>query len=48
MNKQMIQIGYNVKKMPLGRLHNDTIKKGYNILQKLMDELKGKNKIENI
>lgn len=43
MNKQMVEIGYNVSKMPLGKLSKDNIKHGYSILQKLMDELKGKN-----
>jgi poly [ADP-ribose] polymerase len=33
MNKQMTQIGYNVKKMPLGKLSKDNIKRGYNILK---------------
>lgn len=42
MNKQMIQIGYNTKKMPLGKLAKKSIEKGYEILKKLMDEIKGK------
>lgn len=33
MNKQMVQIGYNVDKMPLGKLSKDNIKKGYGILK---------------
>lgn len=37
MNRQMKQIGYNVNKMPLGKLSKDNIKKGYNILKKLYD-----------
>lgn len=37
MNRQMIEIGYNVNKMPLGKLSKDNIRLGFNILQKLMD-----------
>lgn len=44
MNKQMLEIGYNVSKMPLGKLSKENIKLGFSILQKLMEELKGKNK----
>lgn len=44
MNKQMKQIGYNVNKMPLGKLSKDNIKKGYNILEQLYDELSHKNR----
>lgn len=43
MNKQMIQIGYNTKKMPLGKLSKKSIEKGYEILNKLIAEIKGKN-----
>lgn len=43
MNKQMIQIGYNTKKMPLGKLSKKSIEKGYEILKKLLDEIKGKH-----
>jgi poly [ADP-ribose] polymerase len=42
MSKQMVEIGYNVSKMPLGKLSKENIKLGYGILHKLMDELKGK------
>lgn len=35
MNKQMIQIGYDPKKMPLGKLSKNSIMIGYNILRKL-------------
>ena len=37
MNDQMKKIGYNVNKMPLGKLSKDNIKKGYNILKELHD-----------
>lgn len=40
MNKQMVQIGYNVDKMPLGKLSKDNIKRGYGILKELYDEIK--------
>ncbi len=40
MNKQMVQIGYNVDKMPLGKLSKDNIKKGYGILKELYEEIK--------
>ena len=39
MNNQMKQIGYNVNKMPLGKLSKENIKKGYHILKKLHEEL---------
>jgi poly [ADP-ribose] polymerase len=33
MNKFMVQIGYDVNKMPLGKLSKENIKKGYGILK---------------
>lgn len=42
MKQQMIQIGYNAKKMPLGKLSKEHILKGYKILQQLLQVLKGK------
>lgn len=33
----MLEIGYNVSKMPLGKLSKENIKLGFSILQKLMD-----------
>lgn len=44
MNRQMKQIGYNVNKMPLGKLSTDNIKKGYNILKQLEDEIEHKKR----
>lgn len=44
MNRQMKQIGYNVNKMPLGKLSTDNIKKGYNILKQLEDEIEHKRR----
>lgn len=45
MNNQMKKIGYNVKKMPLGKLSKENIKKGYDLLKQLYAELEkgGKN-----
>lgn len=37
MNRQMKEIGYNVDKMPLGKLSKDNIKKGFGILNDLLD-----------
>jgi poly [ADP-ribose] polymerase len=37
MKKQMMQIGYNAKKMPLGQLTQNHIQKGFTILKKLLD-----------
>ena len=48
MNNQMKQIGYNVNKMPLGKLSKDNIKRGYHILKKLYEELEGKKISKNI
>jgi poly [ADP-ribose] polymerase len=36
MNRQMVEIGYNVSKMPLGKLSKENIMRGYKILQELM------------
>ena len=35
MNNHMKEIGYNVNKMPLGKLSKNNIKKGYKVLQEL-------------
>lgn len=51
MAKQMKEIGYDAKKMPLGKLAKTSILKGYEILQSLSEEIKkaeSKNKQENI
>eukprot|EP00831_Metopus_contortus_P079642 TRINITY_DN796_c0_g1_i8.p1 TRINITY_DN796_c0_g1~~TRINITY_DN796_c0_g1_i8.p1 ORF type:complete len:339 (+),score=47.67 TRINITY_DN796_c0_g1_i8:140-1156(+) len=44
MQKQMADIGYDAKKMPLGKLSKTTITKGYEILRKISDVLEGKAK----
>lgn len=41
MNNQMKEIGYDAKKMPLGKLAKSSILKGYEALKNLMDEVKG-------
>jgi poly [ADP-ribose] polymerase 2/3/4 len=44
MKEQMIEIGYDAGKMPLGKLSKDTIKRGYGVLKKLSDVITGKKK----
>ncbi|CAD8171360.1 unnamed protein product [Paramecium pentaurelia] len=39
MDKQMMEIGYDSSKMPLGKLGNETIKKGYCILKKIAEAI---------
>ena len=39
MNNQMRKIGYNVNKMPLGKLSKDSIMKGYKVLKEIEQEL---------
>ena len=46
MNNQMKEIGYDAKKMPLGKLAKSSIMKGYEALKGLMDEVKGKKRRE--
>lgn len=38
----MTEIGFNVSRMPLGRLSKDNILKGYKLLEDLLNEIKGK------
>ena len=40
----MVEIGYDARKMPLGKLSKETIKEGYNALQKIADVLNKKKK----
>ena len=42
MKQQMIEIGYDAKKMPLGKLSKDTIKRGYEVLTQISDVLDNK------
>lgn len=46
MNNQMKEIGYDAKKMPLGKLSKSSIEKGYEALNKLMEEVKGKRRLQ--
>lgn len=40
----MKQIGYDAKKMPLGKLSKSAIEKGYIALNSLLEELKNKSR----
>ena len=40
MNNTMKQIGYDAKKMPLGKLGDSTIKQAYSVLNELMKAIK--------
>ena len=42
----MKEIGYDAKKMPLGKLSKSSIEKGYEALNKLMEEVKGKKRLQ--
>ena len=44
MTQQMVEIGYDARKMPLGKLSKATIKQGYQALQKIADVLNKKTK----
>ena len=48
MKQQMVQIGYNPNKMPLGKLSKDSIKKGFKILEELMLEIKGNRNTKKV
>ncbi|CAD8213999.1 unnamed protein product [Paramecium octaurelia] len=39
MDKQMMEIGYDSSRMPLGKLGNQTIKKGYSLLKKIAEAI---------
>lgn len=41
MNQQMKEIGYDAKKMPLGKLSKSNIERGYKILADIVEALKG-------
>ena len=43
MNNQMKEIGYDAKKMPLGKLSKNNIEKGYKILSEIAECLKKSN-----
>lgn len=46
MNNTMKEIGYDAKKMPLGKLGESTIKEAYGVLSKLSDAVKKKDRAE--
>lgn len=41
MDTTMKEIGYDAKKMPLGKLGDGTIKQAYSILNKISKQIKG-------
>lgn len=43
MNNTMKEIGYDAKRMPLGKLGDTTIKEAYGVLSKLSDAVKRKS-----
>lgn len=44
MNNTMKEIGYDAKKMPLGRLGDSTIKEAYGVLNQLSQAIKNKDR----
>lgn len=50
MNQQMMEIGYNANKLPLGKLSKSTILKGYDVLKRLADVIdkSDKNALEQL
>lgn len=44
MNNTMKEIGYDAKKMPLGRLGDSTIKEAYGVLNQLSEAIKKKDR----
>ena len=48
MNQQMKEIGYDAKKMPLGKLAKSSIVKGYEALNSLMKEIKAGSKSKQL
>lgn len=47
-NNQMKEIGYDAKKMPLGKLAKASIMRGYEALKGLMEEIKNKKRSDVI
>jgi len=39
MSEEMVEIGYDARKMPLGKLTKDTVRKGYQFLKSIAEEL---------
>ncbi|KAJ0024121.1 hypothetical protein Pint_09099 [Pistacia integerrima] len=46
MKQQMMEIGYNANKLPLGRLSKSTIAKGYDVLNRIADVIHQPNRSE--
>ena len=46
--KSVVKVGYNVKKMPLGKLSDDNMKKGYDLLKQMYKELDKKKPVKSI
>ncbi|CAI2359541.1 unnamed protein product [Moneuplotes crassus] len=46
--KSVVKVGFNVKKLPLGKLSKATITKGYKVLQKIDQEMKGVGSLTNL
>lgn len=44
MKRQMIEVGYDAKKMPLGKISKGMLKEGYSILKSIGEELEKPNK----
>lgn len=44
MEKSVVEVGYDAKKLPLGKLSKDTIKSGYSVLKELEQVIMGKKK----
>lgn len=47
MNKQMTEIGYDSKKLPLGKLSESILKEGYSVLKDIEEELNKKKVDKN-
>lgn len=48
MKKQMVEIGYDASKMPLGKISSAMITQGYQTLQKIEKELKGAKRLAEL
>jgi len=48
MKKSLIEVGYDAKKMPLGKISPAMVSAGYQKLKEIESELGGKNKIEEL
>ncbi|XP_050235660.1 poly [ADP-ribose] polymerase 2 [Mercurialis annua] len=46
MKQQMMEIGYNANKLPLGKLSKSTILKGYDVLKRIADVISAANMVQ--